>query len=176
MRDTTIRTATIQDAAAILDVYAPYVRDTAITFEYEVPDVHEFQARITNTLRKYPYLVAERYGSIVGYAYAGTFKDRAAYDHSCELSIYVRPTVQGRGLGRELYETLTKQLRAMGIENLYACVSYPEVEDEYLTLDSVRFHEHLGFEICGRFHKCGRKFGRWYDMVWMEKFIGPHAE
>lgn len=175
MRETTVRAATIQDAAAILDIYTPYITDTAITFDCEVPDLQTFRTRMASAMKRYPYLVAERWGRVVGYAYAGPFKDREAYDHSCELSIYVAQNLHGRGLGRELYEELTRELAAMGILNLYACIAYPETEDEYLTLDSVRFHEHLGFEICGRFHKCGRKFDRWYDMVWMEKFIGQHA-
>ena len=78
------------------------------------------------------------------------------------------------GMGRALYEALADRLQAMGILNLYACIGYPQVEDEYLTRNSARFHEHLGFALVGTFHNCGYKFGRWYDMVWMEKIIGEH--
>lgn len=80
------------------------------------------------------------------------------------------------GLGRRLYEELADRLKKMGILNLYACIGYPQVEDEYLTKNSAEFHAHLGFELVGTFHNCGYKFDRWYDMVWMEKIIGePHA-
>ena len=77
-------------------------------------------------------------------------------------------------MGRALYEALADRLQAMGILNLYACIGYPQAEDEYLTRNSARFHEHLGFALVGTFHNCGYKFGRWYDMIWMEKIIGEH--
>ncbi len=169
-----IRSASTADAARILDIYAYYVEHTAITFEYEVPTLDEFTARISNTLARYPYLVIEDGGVIVGYAYAGTFKDRAAYDRSCELSIYLDRGSTGKGYGRALYEELERRLREMGILNLYACIGSPIVEDEYLTNNSEQFHAHLGFVRVGEFHKCGYKFGRWYNMIWMEKLIGEH--
>ena len=126
-------------------------------------------------MQRYPYLVAERDGQIMGYAYAGPLKDRAAYDWACETTIYLDRTARRQGAGSKLYKALEEKLAAMGIANLYACIAYPTFEDEYLTLDSVRFHERLGFSQIGRFHACGQKFGRWYDMVWMEKTIGEHA-
>lgn len=170
----TIRSATPLDAEAILEIYAPYVKDTAITFEYDVPSLEEFRGRIESTLRKYPYLVAEEDGVIVAYAYAGTFKARAAYDRSVETSIYVRMGRRGGGIGRRLYAALEEKLREQGILNLYACISWIDEEDEYLTHQSPEFHARLGYERCGLFHKCGYKFGRWYDMIWMEKFLGDH--
>ena len=101
---------------------------------------------------------------------------RAAYDWSSELTIYLDPNARKGGLGRRLYEELADRLKKMGILNLYACIGYPQVEDEYLTKNSAEFHAHLGFELVGTFHNCGYKFDRWYDMVWMEKIIGePHA-
>jgi phosphinothricin acetyltransferase len=115
--------------------------------------------------------VAECDGAIVGYAYAGPFKEREAYAASVELSVYVDGACHGRGVGRALYEALEKELVARGVTNLYACIAYPPVEDEYLTYASVRFHERMGFGITGRFHGCARKFGRLYDMVWMEKVV-----
>ncbi len=172
MENISIRTVCAADAEAILAIYAPYVRNTAITFEYDVPTVDEFRARIENTLRKYPYLAAQADGRILGYAYAGPFKARAAYDWSVELSIYLAPEAQGKGIGRKLYAALEDALRKMGILNLYACIAYPEVEDEYLTKASEGFHAHLGFVKTGEFHRCGFKFGRWYNMIWMEKIIG----
>lgn len=175
MNNIRIRTATPDDAPTILAIYSHYVLNTAITFEIDVPSLSEFRGRITQTLSKYPYLVAMRDGSIVGYAYAGPFKERAAYDHSVELTIYLSPDERGQGTGRKLYTALEKSLSDMGIINLYACIGDPITEDEYLTHNSENFHAHLGFTKVGTFHKCGRKFGRWYNMIWMEKFIGEHS-
>lgn len=169
-----IRTVTVDDTEELLNIYRYYVENTAISFEYETPSVKEFKGRIENTLKKYPYLAAVHNGEIVGYAYAGALIWRAAYDWSAEATIYVAKDARGSGIGRKLYEALERELKNRGILNLYACVGYPEEEDEYLTRDSARFHEHLGFKQVGRFHKCGRKFGRWYDMIWMEKIIGEH--
>lgn len=167
----TIRTATTADAEAILGIYAPYIEKTAITYEYDVPSVDEFRSRIVNTMAKYPYIVAEENGKIVGYAYASTFKGRRAYDCSVETSIYVDMDLHGKGIGRALYDVLEQKLKAMGITNMYACIAYTEVEDEYLTNDSVRFHERLGFRLCGTFTDCAVKYDRKYSMVWMEKFV-----
>lgn len=179
MKDTTegmitVRNAVLSDAARILEIYAYYVEQTAITFEYDVPALGEFQGRMKKTMERYPYLVVERDGRILGYAYAGPFVGRAAYDWSCEMTIYLDHEAQKCGLGRRLYEALLERLHDMGILNLYACIAYPETEDKYLTRNSASFHGHLGFAEAGRFHKCGYKFKRWYDMVWMEKSIGEH--
>ena len=176
MEVVTIRSAMQQDAEALLKIYAPYVKNTAITFEYDVPTVDEFTGRISNVMQKYPYLVAEISGEPVGYAYAGSFKERAAYDWAVETTVYVREDMKKHGIGRALYTALEEALAAQGILNLNACIAFPENEDEYLTGDSVKFHEKMGFETAGRFHKCGCKFGRWYDIVWMEKHIGTHEE
>lgn len=172
----TIRMAVPEDAEALLKIYAPYVEKTAVTFEYEVPSVAEFSDRIKRTLKKYPYLAAELDGEVVGYAYAGTFHERAAYDWAVETSIYVREDKKGFGIGRALYSVLEHILLQQNILNVNACIAYPAREDEYLTKDSVRFHEKLGYRMAGRFHQCGYKFGRWYDMVWMEKHLGSHPE
>lgn len=169
-----IRCATLNDAEALRAIYAPYVEKTAITFEYEVPTVEEFSRRITRVQEKYPYLVLEEDGEIVGYAYAGQFKDRPAYDWAVETTIYVREDQKGRGAGRALYLALEKALALQNILNLNACIAYPVEEDQYLTRDSVRFHEHMGYRLVGRFSQCGCKDGRWYDMVWMEKHLGQH--
>ena len=164
-----IRNATVDDAVALAAIYAPYVRDTAVSFEIEPPTSSEFAKRITRTLERFPYLVVEWDGVVAGYAYAGPFKERAAYDASVELSVYIAESFQGRGVGRALYTALERELALRGKTNLYACIAYPPAEDEYLTYASVRFHERMGFSIVGRFHGCARKFGRTYDMVWMEK-------
>lgn len=172
----TIRTAQLSDAPEILKIYAPYIENTAITFEYEVPSTREFEGRIAGTLKKYPYIVAIMEGKIVGYAYAGAFKSRAAYDWGVEMTVYVDRNLKRMGIGRILYEKIEVILGAQGILNVNACIGYPEKEDEHLTWDSVKFHDKLGYKKIGHFHECGYKFNRWYDMVWMEKLIGEHTD
>ena len=172
--DIRIRIATEDDAEALLAVYAPYVIKTAITFEYEVPTLEEFRGRIRHTLQKYPYLVAERDGTILGYAYVGPFHERAAYDWAVETSIYVEENLRRCGVGGKLNRALETVCGAMGILNMEACIGYPEVEDEYLDKNSVNFHAHMGYRMIGEFKKCGYKFDRWYNMVWMEYIIGEH--
>lgn len=172
----TIRNATLEDAERILQIYDYYVKNTVITFEYVTPSLGEFNERMKKTMLRYPYLVILQDGRIEGYAYAGPFVGRAAYDWSCELTIYLDPDARKYGMGRMIYEALEEALCDMGILNLYACIGYPEHNDEYLTTNSADFHEHLGFKKVGEFQKCGYKFGRWYDMIWMEKIIGEHTE
>lgn len=170
-----IRPARPEDAEALLGIYAPYVRETAVTFEYEVPSPEEFRNRIQGTLERYPYLLAEAGDSCLGYAYTGPFKDRAAYAWSAESSIYLRRDARRRGLGRRLYAALEDLSQAQGIQNLNACIGCPAAEeDPYLTRDSLAFHACVGYRLAGEFHQCGYKFGRWYNMVWMEKPLGPH--
>ena len=124
-----IRSALPDDAGRILEIYSYYVENTAITFEIDVPSPDEFKKRITKTLAHYPYLVLEEDGRIEGYAYAGVFYDRAAYDHSCEVTIYLDRNSHGKGYGRLLYGELEKELKARGIINLYACIADPVVKD-----------------------------------------------
>lgn len=169
-----VRNATIEDVERILEIYDYYVKNTAITFEYDTPSLDEFKVRMERIMQRYPYLVILKDGHIAGYAYAGAFIDRAAYDWSCEMTIYLDHDAQKCGMGRIIYEALEKALLDMGITNLYACIGYPESDDEYLTTNSADFHAHLGFVEVGKFHKCGYKFGRWYHMIWMEKIIGKH--
>lgn len=171
-----IRKASVSDAEELLGVYVPYVEKTAISFEWDVPSVSEFRRRIENTLKKYPYLVAEKDGEILGYAYTGAFVGRAAYDWAAEVSIYVKEDKRKTGVGRRLYQALEAVSQAQNILNLNACIGYPDEDDEHLTKNSVQFHGHLGYEMVGKFHKCGYKFGRWYHMVWMEKIIGTHED
>ena len=171
-----IRKARIDDASRLLEIYRYYVENTAISFEYVVPSEGEFASRIAKTMEKYPYIVLEEEGRIQGYAYAGPFVGRAAYDHSCEVTIYLDHKSRGKGYGRKLYELLESELQDMGMLNLYACIGDPVTEDEYLTKNSEQFHQHLGFLKVGEFHKCGYKFGRWYNMIWMEKMIGEHKK
>ena len=170
-----IRKAGIEDAEGLLDIYAYYVLHTAVSFEYEVPSLEEFRQRIRHTLDRYPYILAEAGGRILGYAYAGPFKQRAAYDWSVETSIYVSRDARGRGIGSTLLNDLESILKDQHILNVNACIGVPAgEEDEYLTFASMHFHEKRGYRLVGTFHKCGYKFGRWYDMIWMEKMIGEH--
>lgn len=171
-----LRPATEADAAALLDIYAHYVRHTAITFEWEVPTLDDFAQRIRSITAHYPYLVAEHDGVPVGYAYASTFKGRAAYDWCVETSIYVHHQHIGEGLGRLLLDGLEDELRRRGFLNVYACIATTPVDDEYLTNHSVHCHRHMGYRLCGEFLQCGYKFGRWYNMVWMEKMLGEHDD
>ena len=139
-----IRIATPEDAFAIQNIYRYYVDNTAITFELEVPSVKEFQERITKTLERYPYLVAEEEGEVIAYAYAGIFYDRRAYDWSAE-------------------ELLKKQ----NIVNLFACITHPNAESE-------AFHAARGYEKKAHFEQCGYKLGKWWDIVWMQKVIASN--
>ena len=176
MQDITIRNASLADAPRILEIYAWYVEHTVITFEYDVPSLEEFEGRMRRTMQKYPYLVIERDGRVEGYAYAGPFKERAAYDWCCELSIYLAQDARKCGMGRRLYAAMEERLRDMGVLNLYACITCPDREDEYVTRNSMEFHSHLGFRQVAEFRSCGYKFGRWYNMVWMEKIIADHPD
>ena len=169
------RLAAPDDAPALLAIYAPYVEQTAISFEYDVPSLEEFRHRIADFSRTYPYLIAEdTSGHALGYAYTHTFIPRAAYDRCAETTIYLSLESRHQGLGKRLYRALEDISRAQGIYNLYACIGWPEAEDEYLTRNSAEFHAHLGYVTVGEFHTCAYKFGRWYDMIWMEKLIAEH--
>lgn len=171
-----IRIAAPSDAQALVKIYAPYVEKTAITFEYSVPSVEEFSARIAKTLTKYPYLVAEYGGEIVGYAYTGAFHEREAYNHCAEISIYLRRDMHRKGLGSALYSAIEKISAAQNLLNIYACIASPKRESAYLDRCSEHFHERMGYSCVGRFNGCGYKFGEWFDMVYMEKRIStPHS-
>ena len=176
MNDIHIRLVKEEDAEALLAIYAPYILETAISFEYEVPTVEEFRRRIREFSAKYPYLAAEKEGEIVGYAYACPFGERAAFSHSCETVLYIRRDMRGGGIVRALYETLWMLLKKQNITNVNACVAYIEEENEHLTHASPLFHEKMGYHKVAHFSKCGYKFGRWYDILWLEKFIGDHAD
>lgn len=166
--------ATVADAPALREIYLPYVRTTAVTFELTDPSLEEFSERVRTTLERYPYIVAVDEGEIIGFAYAKAFRPRAAYLHSIETSIYMRMDYRGKGVGRRLYETLAKLLMLQNVYNMEACIAHCEPADEYVPATSRLFHERLGFRLVGKFTKCAHKFGRWYDMIWMEKILGDH--
>ncbi|WP_373842685.1 N-acetyltransferase family protein [Limosilactobacillus sp.] len=176
-KNVTIRVARLTDAPRLVEIYAPYVKKTVITFEYTVPTVDDFRQRMANTLVKYPYIVVEQGNQVVGYAYVGPFVGRKAYDWSVETSIYIDPECRHNGIGGQLYAALEKILKEMGILNLNACIGYPVgKDDKYLTKNSAQFHRHLGYRLVGEFHRCGYKFNCWYDMIWMEKMLGDHPQ
>jgi phosphinothricin acetyltransferase len=171
MSNITIRSATPGDAAAIWSIYRYYVEHTAISFEITMPTQEQIRQRIEKVLCGFPYLVAELNGKVIGYAYAGHFIPREAYYHCAEVSIYISRENHRSGIGRMLYDALIGQLRDQAITQIYACIGVPEIEDEYLTNNSAQFHAHMGFREVGRFCNSGKKFDRFYHMIWMEKLI-----
>lgn len=169
MSNISFRLAAPQDAPAFVKIYEPYVRETVITCEYEVPTVEEFAGRIAHTLERFPYLVAELDGQPVGYAYVSPLNSREAYDWSVETSIYLAPAARHHGVGGRLHEALKECVAAMGMTNMCALIAVPhDADDEYLTHNSQDFHAHMGYRLVGTFDRCAQKFGRWYDMCWME--------
>jgi len=171
-----IRLARPEDAKNLLEIYAYYVKETAISFETEVPSVEEFKFRIEEILKKYPYIVACYDDEILGYAYLHPFVGRKAYELSAETTIYLNPDKKKMGIGKKLYSVLEDIAKAQNITNLYSCIGYVDKEDEYLNNNSAEFHEHMGYRMVGKFENCGHKFDRWYHMIWMEKIIGEHGE
>ena len=163
-----IRLATPSDAATLLAIYAPYVENTAITFEYEVPTIEDFTNRIAKTLGKYPYLVAEEDGVVLGYAYASTYYARAAYDWAVELSVYVSQDARGKRVGTRLYDALEERLEQMGYIHFLACISLPNEA-------SLALHRKRGYQQVAHFPKIGYKFECWHDIVWLQKSLDKEA-
>ena len=171
-----LRMATPADAKSVLEIYAPYILNTGVTFEYEVPGEEAFGERIREVLGKYPYLVACEEGRVIGYAYAKALGERAACSHSVETAIYLSQDARGKGVGRLLYKELERILKLQNVHNLYAAVSYRECEDETISHASPHFHLAMGYRKVAHFGKCGYKFGRWYDIIWYEKYIDGHPD
>jgi len=166
-----IREAELTDASRILEIYSHYVINTAVSFEYDPPSLEEFTGRIKKAKEAFTYLVAIEEDKIVGYCYALPFHTRKAYEKCVETSIYIDKDYKGRGIGKMLYSEITDYLKNHGVKNIYACIAYPVKVDEYLTKDSYLFHQKMGFSECAHLHECGYKFGRWYDMTYLEKII-----
>lgn len=162
----TIRLATSADGAAVAAIYAPVVRDTTVSFEADPPDAAEMAARIAATLPRHPYLVAERDGRVVGYAYAGVHRTRAAYAWCAETSVYLAPDAQGQGVGRALMEALVGVLAAQGFAVAVAGATLPNDA-------SVALHRALGFRDVGVFPRAGFKHGQWWDTWWGARDLGP---
>lgn len=171
-----ISVASPDDAAELLEIYAPYIRESAVTFETDVPTVGQFRQRIEQTLEKYPYIKASSDGKILGYVYASEFDPRRGVDRRVKTSIYVSRSAHGAGIGRRLYGAFESALALQNITVLYACIAYAEDECELLTKNSVLFHEKMGYRPVWRFPKDGYKFDRWFDTLMMEKRIGERAD
>jgi phosphinothricin acetyltransferase len=159
-----IRLATEHDAESIHAIYAPIVRDTPISFEWEPPTVEEIRQRIMRTLATLPWLVYEHDGDVLGYVYAGKHRDRTAYQWSVDVSVYVHPSARRMGVGRALYTSLFAVLRLQGFRNAYAGATLPNP-------GSVALHEGLGFQRVGVYHAVGYKAGAWHDVVWWERAL-----
>lgn len=157
-----IRVATLEDALSIQKIYAYYVLNTDISFEYQVPSVNEIKHRIGTTLLTMPYLVAEVDDQVVGYAYASQLRPRIGYQYSYELSVYIDQNHHRKGIARKLYIKLFEILKVMNVHTLYACITYPNLKSE-------QFHKTFGFETVGHLHRCGYKFDKWLDVIYMEK-------
>jgi len=165
MDEILVRKARVEDADALVRIYAPYVNKTTITFEYDVPSTREFAERIKQTLPFYPYLIAETLeGNILGYAYAGAYKTRAAYDWSVETTVYVKENCSVKGVGTRLYRTLEEVLKAQNFCQLIACITAGNTK-------SISFHKKLGYQEVGIFPRIGYKFDQWCDVLWMQKSI-----
>jgi len=155
-----LRVVESRDASSIASIYAPYVEQTAITFEYVAPSAEEMESRIAKVSAAYPWIVAEEEGEVLGYAYASRYRERAAYRWSLETSIYVREDRRGRGLGRSLYGALIPILRDLGIVTLYGAVTLPNPQ-------SVALHARFGFRPLCTYDRVGFKMGAWRDVGWM---------
>ena len=165
MNNVVIRLADpVRDAAAILDVYAPYIEKTAITFETEVPSQESFAGRVKEIAAHFPYLLLEVGGELAGYAYAHRQAERAAFAWNAELSIYLKESFAGRGLGRALYSLLEELLAMQGYVNFYGVITGSNAV-------SIALHEKMGYSIIGRHERTGYKFGQWHDTVWLHKRV-----
>jgi phosphinothricin acetyltransferase len=156
-----IRLANPSDAVGILAIYAPYIRNTSITFETVVPAVADFANRIRSGLETWPWLVYEKDGQVVGYAYASQYRERLAYQWSIECSVYVHDDHFRSNIASELYKTLFAFLRIQGFTTVYAVINLPNER-------SVAFHEKMGFTYFATYHKVGYKLGQWKNVGWWQ--------
>lgn len=165
MDTVTLRRAYLEDAEAILEIYAPYIRNTNITFEYEVPSLSEFRDRMAGIMEGYPYLICEIDGIAAGYAYAHRYKERAAYQWDAELSVYLREGCERRGIGQAFYTALMEILKEQHVRNVYGIVTSPNPPSEAL-------HAAMGFRLAGVSLKTGYKLGKWIDVSCFERPLG----
>lgn len=164
-----IRVAKPSDAQAILDIYAPYIINTSLTFETEVPSMEQFAARISHYLEYWPWLVYESGGRIAGYAYASRYRERTAYQWSVECSVYVHDDYFRKGIARELYTRLFSLLKTQGFTTVYAVINLPNER-------SVTFHESMGFRHFATYEKVGYKLGRWKNVGWWQLQLNKYVD
>lgn len=164
-----LRIAHKNDAKALLDIYRPYILETAITFENEIPPAGSFAERIETVLRQFPWLVCEADGQVAGYAYAAPHRARTAYQWSVESSVYIAPAYHRYGIGKELYDALLGILKIQGYYNVYAGITLPNPKSE-------GFHRKYGFEPVGTYKNVGFKLGRWHDVQWLSLTLAPYPE
>ena len=161
-----IRFATEADIPAILEIYGPYVLNTAISFEYSVPTLEEFTERFRGITAQFPWLVWEEDGQVLGYAYGSAPFHRDAYRWVAASSIYLAPTAHRKGIGTKLYLALEELLKAQGYRKTYALITSDNP-------GSLRFHEASGYRFVAEFPECGYKFQKLYSVIWMEKPLNP---
>lgn len=159
-----VRQIDLGDAPAVQAIYAPYVTSTTISFEEAPPDIGEMERRIAAILPKYPYLVAEVDGQVVGYAYASEHRTRAAYRTSVDVAVYVAPGAQRGGVARRLYSRLLPAAASLGYHAAFAGIALPNDA-------SVGLHEAMGFEQVGIYREVGRKFDAWHDVGWWQRLL-----
>lgn len=164
-----IRSVNSEDTKSILEIYEPYVLDSPTSFETEIPSLHAFKARIQDYTAKFPWIVFEANGEVVGYAYASSHRSRCAYEWSVESSVYVHPQHQGKGIGTKLYKELFRLLKIQGVVNIFAGITLPNE-------GSVKLHETLGFEQIGKFKDVGFKQGKWWDVGWWQLQLQKPAQ
>jgi phosphinothricin acetyltransferase len=162
----TMRIAAADDAAQILEIYAPFCVATPISFETEAPSLEEIGRRVSSTLEFFPWLIAEESGRVVGYAYGSRHRERAAYRWSADVSVYVREEARGKGVGRALYTSLFAILRLQGIHNILAGITLPNPP-------SVALHETMGLRPIGLYQQIGYKCGKWHDVGWWQLALPP---
>lgn len=163
---TLIRPLLPADVAYLLDIYRPFIENSAVSFEAEVPDLKNFTERLTGIANKFPFLVLEEMGQILGYAYAAQHRERAAYRWCVETSIYMHPNAKGKGLGKQLYSALLDQLILRKFTLAYALITQPNEA-------SVAVHSSCGFTHLSMHKNAGFKLGKWHDVLWMEKELAP---
>jgi len=161
-----IRVATIDDAQRIAEIYAPAVVERVTSFELVAPSAEEMGSRLTRVLSNYPWLVCELDGRVIGYAYASTHNERAAYRWSVDVAVYVGGEVHRRGVGTALYASLFEVLVLQNIRNVYAGITLPNAASEGM-------HSRAGFRLVGTYHHVGYKFGAWHNVAWFERGILP---
>lgn len=167
--NTTIRLAERSDVPGILEIYAPFILDTSVTFEETVPDEESFWERVQEIKKELPFLVCEIDGRVAGYAYASGYRSRASYRWTKEVSVYIHPDFQRRKVAHALYSSLNEMVRYQGVANLLAIITMPNEP-------SVAFHEYFGYRKCAEFAKVGYKMNQWQNVGWFELFLQDENE